>query len=389
MARHSISAWRQNTRPRGPSRSCPAAAAAPPKPWRGRAFARTCSSSAAASRSSTSCATSAAHRRLAARGVPRRRFVPLRLVSERDGAPPRRPRLRRGGVAEAHCGAPRRARCRARPQVGAARVPRRRHRESVGWVARVPRRVGGARARSRSDSGSDAAERRRRSGRAIAPAAAQCSSIGATRYPTPVKCAALSHRANQTASWFSTWCAAAPRFRCAAPVSCVQLRRAGCTARSALASPPNARNFAMWKSGPHASKQQLSLQQQLTQQRVVIAAMRQQHADELSLLREARSEVATLRATVSELRREIKTHRASILYPGVGRAAVALTRRRASGCGTRATGGDRAWRRRNRTARATRTASSAGARRRRSRSSAGGAATARGTSSASSASTHR
>ena len=63
----------------------------------------------------------------------------------------------------------------------------------------------------------------------------------------------------------------------------------------------------MWKSGPHASKQQLSLQQQLTQQRVVIAAMRQQHADELSLLREAHdAEVATLRATVSELRREIK-----------------------------------------------------------------------------------
>ena len=59
----------------------------------------------------------------------------------------------------------------------------------------------------------------------------------------------------------------------------------------------------MWKSGPHASKQQLSLQQQLTQQRVVIAAMRQQHADELSLLREAHdAEVATLRATVSELR---------------------------------------------------------------------------------------
>ena len=82
----------------------------------------------------------------------------------------------------------------------------------------------------------------------------------------------------------------------------------------------------MWKSGPHASKQQLSLQQQLTQQRVVIAAMRQQHADELSLLREAHdAEVATLRATVSELRREIKTHRASILYQALGALPSAHT----------------------------------------------------------------
>ena len=41
------------------------------------------------------------------------------------------------------------------------------------------------------------------------------------------------------------------------------------------------------KSGLRTPRlQQLSLQQQLTQQRVVIAAMRQQHADELSLLRE-------------------------------------------------------------------------------------------------------